>query len=327
MFLVLSHIAAAEVPAKRLDLLARGINLIDVFKKPIAQVQAEIEGVQRVGFRHIRFFVDPANINKPHLRQVIDAALARRLAIILCMQSYVDEFADTPQRIATWTNAWLTIARQYGSPDSLFFELVNEPSLSDVKRWADIQETMRQQIRRIAPHHTLLLTSTPASTSWALAQLPPSTDGNVVYTFHVYAPMVFSHQGADWADPSFGTIRGLQYPPQQPNLDIIEHQASAKRLADLQEYGRLGRSIVANEVAVAADWAKRNKVPMVVTEFGVYRAVVPPQSRIAWLRDVRTTLERSHIGWSVWEYNGGFAVKPDLDLGCAPLPIALGLCS
>ena len=30
--------------------------------------------------------------------------------------------------------------------------------------------------------------------------------------------------------------------------------------------------------------------------------------RAAWISDVRTTLEKYGIGWTMWDYSGGFAV-------------------
>ena len=58
----------------------------------------------------------------------------------------------------------------------------------------------------------------------------------------------------------------------------------------------------------AADWGKVNHVPLLCNEFGVYRAVAEPASRLAWLRDVRNALESDSIGWAMWDYHEGFGV-------------------
>jgi len=332
--ILISHSAAAEVPAQRLATLSRGVNLIDVFsdKKPLPALLNDLTTIQRNGFRHVRFFLDPAWVWRPgepqRLDQVLKAAFAAKLGVIICMQSYVKEFKDDPVVIDRWTTAWKQIAAHYAKsdPDRLFFELVNEPPGTDVPRWAAIQEALRRNVRAIVPHHTLLLTGAPTSTSSALATLPPSEDDNVAYVFHVYAPMIFSHQGADWADPAFGTVHGLQYPPNPDNIEAIRRRISPSRQADLTEYAKLGRGIITREIEVANGWGRKYNVPLVVTEFGVYRAAAPPQSRAAWLRDVRQTLEHDKIGWTIWEYNGGFGIKPELDLGCGDLPASLGLC-
>ena len=44
------------------------------------------------------------------------------------------------------------------------------------------------------------------------------------------------------------------------------------------------------------------------TEFGAFRPVSPADDRAAWLRDVRSALERRQIAWTAWSYFGGFGV-------------------
>lgn len=329
--LLLAHQAMADVPAERLHVLSRGVNLINIFdpQASLSNVHNEIDEIKNAGFTHVRFFIDPAWVWRPgepaHLDQVIHAAISAKIGVILCMQSYKQPF--TEDQVTTWTKAWITIAKHYAntSPDYLYFELANEPGFT-AERWADIQETLRQLIRQIVPDHTLLLTGSPTSTSYALADLPPSPDDNVVYVFHEYQPMIFTHQGADWADPKFTTVEGLQYPPQPDNLKLIEGHADAALRPDIDEYRRLGTNVILHDVQPALDWAQKNHQHLIVTEFGVYRPFAPPPSRAAWLHDARVTLEKYGIGWTVWEYNGGFGIKPELDLGCGRLPMALGLC-
>jgi len=43
-------------------------------------------------------------------------------------------------------------------------------------------------------------------------------------------------------------------------------------------------------------------------EFWVHRKAVSPGERAAWIRDVRTALERLKMGWTIWDYAGDFAV-------------------
>src|SRR5438876_544138 len=60
--------------------------------------------------------------------------------------------------------------------------------------------------------------------------------------------------------------------------------------------------------AQAATWSKRWNVPVTCNEFGVYRKTANAQDRAAWISDVRTSLEKHGIGWTMWDYSGGFAV-------------------
>jgi len=67
------------------------------------------------------------------------------------------------------------------------------------------------------------------------------------------------------------------------------------------------------DITQVAEWAQHNQVPVVCNEFGVYRAYADPNDRAAWIRDVRTTLERHGMGWTLWDYSGSFGVVTKKD--------------
>jgi hypothetical protein len=43
-------------------------------------------------------------------------------------------------------------------------------------------------------------------------------------------------------------------------------------------------------------------------EFGVYRNFSSPEDREAWLTAARSAFEKNLIGWTAWDYQGGFGV-------------------
>jgi hypothetical protein len=178
----------------------------------------------------------------------------------------------------------------------------------------------------------VLLTASPDSTAGALTGLTPVEDDNVVYVFHFYSPMLFTHQGAEWAQPNLESVRGLIYPPDVRNVDLVKARALISYQASLSDYVRdyvYGRAI-RSEIDMAAHWAKSHRVRLIATEFGVYKSAVPPESRIAWFHDVRKALEAQSIGWTVWELHGGFGIASDIETGCKSentVRAALGLCS
>ena len=61
-------------------------------------------------------------------------------------------------------------------------------------------------------------------------------------------------------------------------------------------------------VAEVAAWGKHWKVALTCNEFGVFRGTANPADRAMWLRDVRSALEKYGIGWTMWDYAGGFSV-------------------
>ena len=53
--------------------------------------------------------------------------------------------------------------------------------------------------------------------------------------------------------------------------------------------------------------------PLACSEFAVLRKVSEPEERDRWLNDVRTTLEKNGMGWTMWDYEGGFGVLDKKD--------------
>ena len=75
----------------------------------------------------------------------------------------------------------------------------------------------------------------------------------------------------------------------------------------------IASTIIAAVQDVTKEWARQRKVPLICNEFGVYRSFADPRDRAAWITDVRTTLERHQIGWTMWDYSGSFGVVTKKD--------------
>jgi hypothetical protein len=55
------------------------------------------------------------------------------------------------------------------------------------------------------------------------------------------------------------------------------------------------------------------RVPTICHAFGGYCKTAIPQDRAAWIPEVRTTLEKHGIGWTMWDYSGGSGVVAKKD--------------
>jgi endoglucanase len=333
LWLSLGAAGRADVPAARLDTLSRGVNLITVFTPaPLPIIDSGLHTIRQAGLRHVRIFVDPAWVLRDaanpsnRLQQVVKAAVADHLGVILCMGSSADPMDDkaTPAVVREWTEAWQLLAGHYAHafpPDMIFFELANEPTM-DPKRWNAVQDELLAAVRKVAPDNTVLLAGSPYSTAWALAPLNPSTDGDVAYAIHLYQPMPFTHQGAQW-DSRFTAISGLQYPPDPANVQAVMRDVPPNVQKELAAYEKSGADAMVADLAMARKMADERHLHIVVTEFGVYRTA-PPASRARWLAQAVHTMQADGFGWTVWEYDGGFGIKPDLN-ACTAVAHALGL--
>jgi hypothetical protein len=314
--LSLSGPALAEVPPDRLSLLKRGANISSLFEQG-SDLALTLDQIKRDGFTHTRVFVLQEKLtDRLYMERVVRLvaeSAQRGLGIIVCMTSREKWSSASPP---SWNATWHALAQQLKpySARFVFPELDNEPSLNN---WDTIQDQLLQTVRTVLPQNTIILTGSPLSEVWALPD-EPSPDRNVIYSFHEYQPMDVTHQGAEW-DKRFQAFVGLDYPPQDANITRLTNPTTR---ASLDEYRRTGAILLQREIDQAAAWAAAKHIPVICDEFGVYDKA-SLATRTAWLSEARKRLEEANIGWTVWEYQGGFGVAPLLPNGS--LTRALGL--
>jgi endoglucanase len=197
----------------------------------------------------------------------------------------------------------------------VFFEILNEPEMRDPYRWYGVEAKIAAAIRQAAPSNTILATGANWDNDYDLVFLEPLRDPNVIYVFHFYEPHVFTHQGANWGAFYWHWLKDLHYPSDSANAaQVAATVPDAVHRLDVIRYGQdhWDASRVEAEINQAADWAQRNGVPLVCNEFGAFRQA-EPKDRVAWIKDVRTSLERHNIGWAMWDYSGSFGVATTKD--------------
>jgi len=290
---------------------------------------ADLATIARLGFDNVRLSIDATPLEQyprgaDGLNDEFMTRLDRALDTILAdgMAVQVDLHPEEPYKLGIRTSntsvdrlvqLWRKLAAHYANrdPERVFFEIMNEPEESDPYRWAGIQARVAAAIREVAPRHTIIATGPNYSDIVDLLTQHPLPDGNVIYNFHFYDPHEFTHQGASWGAPFWIYEHGIPYPPTESSMAEL-----VKQVPDLADRFRLEEYWLdhwdAHRIRLlmdeAAAWGKANNVPLICNEFGVYRAVAAPASRLAWLHDVRTALEADGIGWAMWDYHEGFGV-------------------
>jgi endoglucanase len=332
--------AAEEgVSAARFARLKRGINTSHWFSQVAKKdgytadhflshtTATDIALIRSMGFDHIRFSIEPApmfNREDPaaipveylgYVDRAIDMILSAGLAVVVDIHPS-DEFkkrlADN-NHVEAFAKFWRALARHLSArdPERVFLEVINEPMVEDGYRWMGIQARVIRAMREGAPRHTIIATAHRWSGPAEIVQLEPVADRNVVYNFHFYEPHIFTHQGATWGTDFWPYVKQLPYPSSPKAVaDALASTENEKARANVARYGQeeWNSARVETEITKVADWASLHHVRVTCNEFGVYRKVSPPGSRAAWIRDVRTSLEKHGIGWAMWDYQGGFAV-------------------
>ena len=286
----------------------------------------DIALMHSLGFDHMRLSIDPAIFDcrgpwqdcdrVKMLDQVVAKALAEQLAVIIDIHpndQFKHELSSDSNAVEKFRLLWGRLAAHFAgsNPEMVFFEVLNEPEERDPYRWAGVEQRLLEEIRRQAPKHTIIVAGGRYSDIGDMVMLPQFNDGNVIVNFHYYEPHLFTHQGASWGVPFWIDVKDVPYPltPDSARKPISE-QSDWTAKWQLTEAGLEHWDVarINEEMRFAADWAKAHNVPLTCNEFGVYRNFSDPAARARWITDVRTALEQNHIGWTMWDYRGGFAV-------------------
>lgn len=230
------------------------------------------------------YAIDPAFMAR--VRDVVQTNLAAGLNVIIDMHNY-DALFDRPaanrDRLAA---LWRQVAAEFrNAPDSLWFELINEPhgALNDTNLWETLGPSLAA-VRETNPTRPVIVGGQNWSGIDSLASLTLPHDPNIVPTFHYYDPFDFTHQGASWVSPvpavgrRFGTA-----------ADEVQLRAA------------LGK--------VQAFIARTGRVPF-MGEYGAYDRI-PVDQRAAYYGTVSAAFASIGIQSCAWGYTNTFHLWRD----------------
>jgi endoglucanase len=287
----------------------------------------DIALIKAIGFDHVRLSVNPHPMWKQneadeipaeylgYLDAAVKMILDQGLAVVIDIHPDGDfkEKLSSDSKVEQFADFWRALAKHYSSwdPEKVFFETLNEPEMRDHYRWNGIQAHLAVAIREGAPQHTIIVEGARWADDDDLVFMEPLRDPNVIYNFHFYEPHLFTHQGATWGESYWHYLKEVPYPSTTENVQAAEALVpdTVHKLA-VQRYGaeHWNAARMEAEFAPLMAWGKKWDVPLVCNEFGVYRTAVKPEDRARWLSDVRTALEKDGVGWTMWDYRGGFSV-------------------
>jgi endoglucanase len=291
---------------------------------------SDFRAVRKAGFDHVRVPMrisahagerPPYTIHARFLERmdwVIAQALSNDLGVVVDMHHY-DELMQAPQEHADrLVGLWRQITTRYRKlPKPVVYEILNEPTGNLT---AEILNPLLTRtiaaIRAIDRTRTLII----EGANWSSAQdlrdtleFPPG-DKNIVASFHMYAPHHFTHQGAHWMPPRFGTL-GVVFPgpPPAPLVPLEAASESEETRTFMQRYNSeptetnpSGPAAVIEQLDMAKAFADRTGQRVYLGEFGaiVHADLV---SRARWTRLVRTEAEKRGFGWAYWDFCQVFA--------------------
>jgi aryl-phospho-beta-D-glucosidase BglC (GH1 family) len=202
---------------------------------------------------------------------------------------------------------WSVLAERFGGNPLVALEILNEPVASTGAIWNAVKDEFCTHLRRLAPRSTIVVGSNRWNIPSEFAELTPVDDDNILYSFHCYAPLLFTHQHAPWMD----------YPPSRTTrhwpVDFGEDPGLPTRVH--YEFGRWDSERLRSAFAAPLAFREKHGVPVACNEFGVY-VQAPPADRLRYMGELIGIFREAGFGWSYWNYK-------NLDFGILSLGEAL----
>jgi endoglucanase len=296
---------------------------------------ADFKVVREAGFDHVRVPMrisshadvrPPYAIERRFLRRMdwaIDQALSNDLAIIVDMHHYVPLMQAPKAHANRLVGLWRQIATRYrGMPRAVVYEVLNEPTDKlTAEVWNPILARAVAAIRAIDPDRLIIV----EGAHWASAKdlrdtlaVPPG-DPNLIASFHMYAPMYFTHQGFSWMEPRYQT-RGVTFPgpPPSPIVPVADADAFPESHDFFERYNSEpaetnpgGPAAIIDQLEMAKTFADRTGLRVYLGEFGA-GINGDVASRARWIRTARTEAEKRGFGWGYWDFCSNFAAYAQL---------------
>ena len=200
---------------------------------------------------------------------------------------------------------WEEFARRYGNVgEHLAFEILNEVTNKEYcDLWNEISKKCIAKIRAIAPDVKILIGGYYNNSIEALPDLLPPYDENIIYNFHCYEPLIFTHQGAPWIrtmDTSFRIPITAPYKDLDVATKKYTDQATVS-FASFDQNTSLSSEYFEKVFKEAVRICEERNVALYCGEYGVIDRA-DPKDALAWYKIISKEFNRSGIGRAAWSY-------------------------
>lgn len=287
-------------------------------------MEDDLKQIADWGMDHVRIPVDyevleteagePIEKGYGYLRQVLDWCVTYNLnAIIDLHKAYGYDFNDAGDEeknnlFASETlqkrfiDLWIRIVKELSSYDNVAFELLNEVvEQENATAWNQLIKDTVTAIRTVNTNAPIIYGGIQWNSVKTLKLLDIPEDKNVIFTFHFYEPLLFTHQKAYWVK-GMDSEEDIFYP------ESMEYYCEKSRILGYQgevvtkaETKTMGKEFIREMIQEAIDAAKNAGVGLYCGEFGVIDQA-PIADTMRWFNDVHEVFAENHIGGAVWSY-------------------------
>ncbi|MBR6359022.1 MAG: cellulase family glycosylhydrolase [Lachnospiraceae bacterium] len=214
-------------------------------------------------------------------------------------------FFDSRDYQERFYRMWTELAKRFGKySDRVAFELLNEVTAKEYSdSWNAISTECIKRIRNITKDTKILLGGYWNNGIDALPDLPAPLDENVVYNFHCYEPLIFTHQGAGWIDSMDLKFR-MPFQSTYGDYDRFSKEQLGNGFppAQYEDKNRvLGIEYFENLVNRAVRIAEERNVQLYCGEFGVIENATC-EDALKWISTICKCFDKFGIGRALWSY-------------------------
>ena len=312
--------------------LNRGINLGGFLSQCIYTeehyhtfiVDKDLENIAKLGFDHVRLPIDynffeteDGTYIPDHfimLDNIIKKCQSLQLNVIIDLhKAYGYDFNDAgnAEKNNLFSDAklqdrflklWEKISDTFGKYNHVAFELLNEVvEEENASAWNSLISKAVAAIRKHAAESLIIYGGIQWNSAKTVKYLDRPTDKNILFTFHFYEPLLFTHQKAPW-------VAAMDPDESVPYPESMEYYKSHSRKLGFQgevvtkaDAKLIGPEFYEELILEAIEAANKAGVGLYCGEFGVIdRAPVPDTLR--WYKDVDATFRKYNIGCAAWSY-------------------------
>ena len=201
-----------------------------------------------------------------------------------------------------FVDLWTRLAQHYGKLPYVAFELLNEVVEEHVAdNWNKLIDVTVNAIRRYAPNTPIIYGGIQWNSARTLKLLNKPEDDNIIFTFHMYEPLIFTHQKAYWV-PNMPMDKTIEYPATMEYYKEMSALIGYKgKDVTVSECKEMGKPFLIEMVSEAVEAARKVGVKLYCGEFGVIDRA-PVEDTLRWYRDIFDVFKQFDIHAAVWSY-------------------------
>ncbi len=283
--------------------------------------EADVVRIKNWGFDHVRLGFDQIVLEESpgkyrertfcKIDEFVGWCMKHRLNVVLNLHKAVGNYCDIKEKAELmdddalqrrFVSLWSEIERRYHDMSGLAFELLNEVRDVDPEKWNALADRTIRAIRTQNRDRWIVVGSVCWNSPSKLSLLRVWDDPKVVYTFHMYSPIEFTHQRGVLQPNALYANMTMEYPSDDVERYRLCSSTGWGKSSPYQGVKAIDRNLLASFMRGAFDFAAAHPDKILWNgEFGTIRHA-PHKSRVAFMRDVVSLCCEHGIPYCVWNY-------------------------